>query len=395
MTLALAIWTVLPAPNLPLLVLAVAVPELAPYGFVLALAVTFFALGSRRGRVRVPHGEVRGPHGRANVPGSRMRSAALALAVLADACFGWPLVAVPFADAAANHALAAAAIPPPAARPDDPVEVTRDLPVPLRGGGALALDLYRPRRSGRPGSCRPVSGRHDAGRLPLLVTIYGGAWIFGSRAGEAALARRYAAQGYAVAAIDYRHAPRHHFPAQIEDVEDALRALAAHAERWQLDPSRVALLGRSAGAQLALLATERPQPLQIRAVVAYYAPTDLVGGYLDPPRPDPADVRRILSAYLGGPPDAAHRAAYAAAAPLAHVRAGLPPALLVIGDRDELVRPEFQRAFAARLRAAGVRTVALELPWANHAFDEAGGLGANIAHAATLRFLTATLGPGG
>jgi acetyl esterase/lipase len=354
LTFAVAMWTVVPAPNLPLLVLAVAAPELAPYGFVVALAALLLALRAARGRAR---------------------PIAVVLAALAVGCFAWPLVAAPFAWAGAHRALAAAGVPPLRARSLAAVDELHDVPVPLRGGGALALDLYRP---------------HGSADVPLVVAIYGGAWAFGARADVAPLARWYAARGYAVAAIDYRHAPRHRFPAQLDDVEDALRALAAHARAWHVDPARTALFGRSAGGQLALLAAQRPQPLTVRAVVGYYAPTDLVNGYADPPRPDPAGVRRILSAYLGGPPDAAHRAAYERAAPLAHART-TPSALLVIGDRDQLVLPEFQRAFAARVRAAGTRVVALELPWANHAFDEVDGLGAALTRAATLRFLDATL----
>jgi acetyl esterase/lipase len=69
----------------------------------------------------------------------------------------------------------------------------------------------------------------------------------------------------------------------------------------------------------------------------------------------------------------------------------MPPVLLICGARDELVLIEFQRAFAARLRALDVPVVAIELPWANHVFDEVEGLGASIAHDATLRFLDATL----
>jgi acetyl esterase/lipase len=69
----------------------------------------------------------------------------------------------------------------------------------------------------------------------------------------------------------------------------------------------------------------------------------------------------------------------------------MPPVLAIIGDRDELIPPEFQRNFAARLSALHVRNVAIELPWSSHAFDAANGLGAGIAHDATLRFLDALL----
>ncbi|MEA2785303.1 MAG: hypothetical protein QOF71_1407, partial [Candidatus Eremiobacteraeota bacterium] len=262
------------------------------------------------------------------------------------------------------------------------VDVVRDVPVPLRDGSSLALDLYRPHDTAAP---------HGAAALPLVVAVYGGAWAFGSRAGIAPPARWYAERGYAVAAIDYRHAPRYRFPVQRDDVEDALRAIGAHAREWHIDPRRVALFGRSSGGELALLGAERAQPLRVAAVVAYYAPTDLAGGWNEPPRPDPANVRGILETYVGGPPDAVHAAAYRAASPLDGAHRGMPPVLLICGARDELVLIEFQRAFAARLRALDVPVVAIELPWANHVFDEVEGLGASIAHDATLRFLDATL----
>jgi acetyl esterase/lipase len=352
--LAVSCWTIVPAPTLVTLAFAVVIPELAPtalpIGVVLTILIARLAVG-------------------------RLRTIALIVAVAADLCLGWPLVTLPFTQHAADVALSAAGYPPasPAAVA---VGVTRDVPVRLRDGGSTALDLYRPA---------------IGGARPLLVTIYGGAWQFGTRAREASLARRYAAQGYVVAAIDYRHAPRHTFPTQLDDVEDALRTLAANAREWHIDPQRVALLGRSAGAQLALLAAERPGPLRVRATIAFYAPTDLAAGWEAPPRPDPIDVRSVIGAYLGGPPDAAHRRSYDAASPSANVHRGMPPALLVIGDRDEVVEPRFERSFAARLRASGVPVVALELPWANHAFDQVDGIGARIAHDATDRFLAVEL----
>jgi acetyl esterase/lipase len=364
--LAFACWAVVPAPTFATLPLAVAVPELAPrvLAFAIVLGVLVWLLA--RGRAR---------------------AVATALTGLAAACVMWPALAAPFAWQTEQRALADAHVPP-ARSHAFAVDVLRDVPVRLRDGSSLALDLYRPRDvATAPAGEFP----QHAAALPLIVAIYGGAWSFGSRDGLAPVARSYAAQGYAVAVIDYRHAPRYRFPAQRDDVDDALRVIAFHARAWHLDPARVALFGRSAGAELALLAAERSQPLRVRAVVAYYAPLDLVGGWNDPPRPDPANVRGILEAYIGGPPDAAHAGAYRAASPLHGARRGLPPALLIAGARDELVLVSFQRAFAARLRGLGVPVVALELPWANHAFDEVDGLGAAIAHDATLRFLNAML----
>ena len=366
LTLAIACWAVVPAPTFATLPLAVAVPELAPrvLAFAVVLAVLVWLVA--RGRARV---------------------VAMVLIGAAAACAAWPTVAAPFAWRGAERALADAHVPPARSRAFA-VGVVRGVPVRLRDGSSLALDLYRPRDVGT----APNGGYpHAAAALPLVVAVYGGAWSFGSRDGLAPLARRYAQRGYAVAVVDYRHAPRYRFPVQRDDVEDALRAIAAHAQEWHVDPERVALLGRSAGAELALIVAERAQPLRVAAVVAYYSPIDLVGGWNDPPRPDPANVREILETYLGGPPDAVHASAYRAASPLDGAHRGMPPALLICGDRDELVRIVFQRAFAARLRTLGVPVVAIELPWANHAFDEVDGIGAAIAHDATLRFLDAKL----
>lgn len=362
--LGIAIWSVVPAPALPILPLAVAVPELAVPLLAVALVLSGAAVLIVRGGTRI-------------VVAVLCASALCALAVA-------PLQA-PAAWSRSAALLAARGFAPARAVTPGTIDETHDLRVPLRDGGELALDLYRP---------------HAASKAPLIVTIYGGAWHFGSRAQEAPLARWYAARGFAVAAIDYRHAPARRFPVQIDDVDDALNALDLHATAWRIDPERTVLFGRSAGAQLALLAGERPQLLGVRGIVAYYAPTDLIGGWKQPPVPDPAGVRNILEMYLGGPPDAAHAARYRAAAPLQNAHVGMPPVLAIIGDRDELVSPVFQRAFAARLDALHVRNVAIELPWSNHAFDAVNGLGAALARAATLRFidglvLEGALHPGG
>lgn len=358
--LAFTCWAVVPAPVFAVLPLAVAVPEWAPgvLAFAVVLGVLVWLLA--RGRARI---------------------VALGFVFVAAACVAWPVVAAPFAWQAEERALGDARIPAPAPRALAEVDVVRDVPVRLRDGSSLALDLYRP---------HGASAQADR-TLPLIVAVYGGAWSSGSRDGFARQARWYARRGYAVAAIDYRHAPRFHFPVQRDDVEDALRAIRAHAREWHVDPRRVALFGRSSGGELALLGAERAQPLHVAAVVAYYAPIDLAGGWNEPPRPDPANVRGILETYVGGPPDAAHAAAYREASPLNGAHRGMPPVLLICGVRDELVLIEFQRTFAARLRALDVPVVAIELPWANHVFDEVEGLGASIAHDATLRFLDGAL----
>jgi acetyl esterase/lipase len=349
------VWTVLPAPNFILLALAALAPELAPYVFGACLFAAGMAYGIARGRARI---------------------AALAIVAVAAACALIPIVEFPFARAAADRELAAQLgsdnLRNRVKFATRPIAIRRDLPVTLRDGTRLALDVYAPL---------------GAGEHPTVVTIYGGGWIFGNRAQMAGVDRDYAAHGYTAVAIDYRHAPAFHFPVQIHDVDDALAAIGRHARAWHVDPKRVGLFGRSAGAELALLAAYEPQPLTIRAVVAYYAPTDLTAGFDRPPVPDPANVRNLLKTYIGATPRESPEA-YRRASPLTYVRPNLPPTLLIGGDRDEVVAIAFQREMRDALRARGDRVVAIEIPWSNHAFDEVHhGLGTPIAESATRAFL--------
>jgi acetyl esterase/lipase len=138
------------------------------------------------------------------------------------------------------------------------VRVTNDRTITMRDGARLALVVYRP---------------DIAGARPTIVTIYGGAWVFGSRKELAPLDESYAKLGYTVVGIEYRHAPAYRFPTQLHDIQDALSAIAANADAWGVDRTHVALLGKSAGAELALLAAYTPEPVDIRAAIGYYAPT--------------------------------------------------------------------------------------------------------------------------
>lgn len=377
--LAIELWTLLPAPTPPLLVLAIVVPELAPWGILASLLAWGAVLVLARGWVRAVAG--------------LMCAAALACAItplarLAPtlaACDaemhrvlgtnsaesepernGAGMLAAPFDLVTAFRGL------PPAG----PVRFDGNLSVATRDGARLGLDLYRPA---------------VPGRRPTVIVIYGGAWKFGSRGVTAELDRALAALGYNAIAVDYRHAPAYHYPTQIDDVRDAIATIARNADAWGVDPSRVAILGRSSGGELALLAAYQPEPLTIRAVIGYYAPTDLVEGYRRLPDPDPEDVRGILRTYIGGTPET-KMDAYRQASPVSYAGRELPPTLLIGGARDELVLVSLQREMRDTLRRRGARVAALELPWSNHVFDAIpNGLAGQIARYYTQRFLAATL----
>ena len=256
--------------------------------------------------------------------------------------------------------------------PEQPVRTTAGISVAAPDGVPLTLTVYRP----------PQIGQH-----PTIVVIYGGAWQHGSPNDDAPFSRYMAARGYTVVAIDYRHAPRYQFPAQLEDVKTALTYIQQHAEDLEVDMQRLALMGRSAGAHLAMLAAYQPSSIPIQAVVNYYGPVDLTKGYYDLPHPDPIHSRAVLNAFLGGSPEQ-FPDRYRQASPYEYVNHPLPPSLLVYGGRDHLVQAKFGRSLCERLQAKGTRAVWLEIPWAEHAFDKVfNGVSNQLALYYTERFL--------
>ena len=226
---------------------------------------------------------------------------------------------------------------------------------------------------------------------PTVVVLYGGAWQRGTSAQAANVSRALASKGYVVAAMDYRHAPMSRYPAQLDDVHRGIILLRDSADAWGIDVARMAVLGRSSGGHLAELAAYAPGAFPFRAVVAIYAPYDLVQGYSDVPSPDPIDVRAVLTSFLKGTPQE-KLALYRAASPSSYVRPGLPTTLLLFGGRDHVVKPEFNRAAASALRVAHVPVISVELPWAEHAFDLApAGLGGQLAFNVISDFLEQNL----
>jgi len=230
-------------------------------------------------------------------------------------------------------------------------------------------------------------GSGEGGPQPVIIAIHGGGWRGGSVSEGAACHRYLAAQGYLVYSIGYRLAPATPFPGALADVHAALGWVTAHAAKSGGDPSRLILMGRSAGAELALVAAyERPDP-SIRAVVSWYGPVDLVNGYREPPQPDPLDVRGILRDYLQGTPED-QMAAYVRASPISYAARAMPPTLLIAGVKDHAVLIRFQRQLRDRLKATGTPVMLVELPWAEHACDRIPhGPGAQISLFYLERFL--------
>lgn len=196
-------------------------------------------------------------------------------------------------------------------------------------GPRRKLDVYAPR--GGPGRARPV-----------IVFFYGGSWSSGVRAGYAFVGRALAAQGFVVVVPDYRLVPEVRYPAFVEDGAAAVRWTAGHAAEYGGDPTRIVLMGHSAGAYIAaMLAVDERWLGQgrgvIKGLVGLAGPYDFA----------PFDVAASRAAFGDWPRPAETQ-------PVTWAGAGDPPALLLVGSNDTTVRPRNSEALAARLRKGGV-----------------------------------------
>lgn len=250
-----------------------------------------------------------------------------------------------------------------------------------------------------------VARPRPGGSSPAVVVVHGGSWRSGDKGDLPQWNDWLASQGYVVFDIQYRLAPQPNWRTATGDVKCAIGWVKQHAVEFGVDPDRLALLGRSAGGHLALLAAYTPgEPAlapscdvpdesgSVRAAISFYGPTDLAWGYQHPVRFSVLDGPATLRDFLGGDPTALP-ADYATASPISYVGPATPPTLLLHGGRDQLVGPGETERLAARLQAAGVPHRVVLLPYAHHGFDVVfDGWGAQIAQAVVLDFLREHLG---
>jgi acetyl esterase/lipase len=361
-----AVWIVIPVPDKRLLAFGVGAPEVSPVllagSLLLAVAA---AAGSRKNKI------------------ARL---ALVFSLISGSISMWPLLQLPsaltrfdtlmesFPATPRRHMRARPVELGELFRPADPgdARVIRGIEFAKPDGVPLKLDIYRPR---------------GPGRFPVLVQIYGGGWQTGSPAGYEWFARYFASRGYLVVAIDYRHAPVWRWPEQLEDVRSGILWVAEHAQAYDGDPTRVVLVGRSSGAQLAMRMAYQEAPSVIKAVVNFYGPVDLADGWRHPPQPDPVNVRGLLEGFIGGTPSEMPDR-YRHASPIAYASGRVPPTLHIYGARDHVVEARFGRQIDQALKKSGNTSVLLELPWSEHAFDIVpNGLGGQVSLYYTERFI--------
>jgi alpha-L-fucosidase 2 len=191
-----------------------------------------------------------------------------------------------------------------------------------------------------------------AEKCPSVIIVHGGAWVAGDRRYNVQpLFQPLTEAGFAWFSISYRLATDvSQFGAAINDVQEAIRFVKSHAAAYHIDPNNVALVGESAGGQLAAMAVLRGGPdTSVKAVVALYTPSDLVSlaktsTYI------PASVRNSVR---GTPWEGLMLAGLAQLSPINSVRPGMPPFLFIHGTADSLVPFAQSREMCSRMRQAG------------------------------------------
>jgi acetyl esterase/lipase len=211
--------------------------------------------------------------------------------------------------------------------------------------GRTAMDIARPTGSGP---------------FPAVIAIHGGGFTSGDRTAYSALILKLAERGYVAATVDYRLAPATQFPTALQDVKAAVRFLRANAQKYAIDPDRIAALGDSAGASLALLLAftpgvaefdlggpNRDASSRVSCAVAVSPLADLAR--LDLKSPETA----ALPAFLGG--DLAHVPhEYRLASPVSWITPAAPPVLAINAPRDPAALRDQSQRLVDALKRAGV-----------------------------------------
>lgn len=251
---------------------------------------------------------------------------------------------------------------------------TSDAPPMVDGTPEMARQMYRAMQSSIPAP--HVMGIENAvadgtavriyrpgmARSPCVVYFHGGGWVIGDLETHDGVCRQLAlASGMTVIAVDYRLAPEHPFPTPLQDCYQALHWIAENSARLDIDPTRIAVAGDSAGGNLAAavclkLRDEGRLKPAFQLLIYPVTNADLdTGSYRA------NGVGKVLTRdgmawfwhhYTGGDP--AHRLDPLAAPLIAEDLAGLPPACVITAEYDPL-RDE-GRDYADRLAAAGVAT---------------------------------------
>jgi len=212
---------------------------------------------------------------------------------------------------------------------------------------------------------------------PLVLYIHGGGWKTGDR--KTPFVRSLAAQGFAVASIEYRFSTQAKFPAQIFDCKGAVRWLRANAGKFGYDAGRIAAVGESAGGQLAVLlgtsagVTELEgnvggnldQSSKVQAVVDYFGVTDFLLRVRT--QPDKTEIPGSVAYDLFGGRVSQNERLARLASGVEFISKDDPPLLAIHGDADTVVLPDQSERIVLAYRKQGLEAKFIIVPGGVHA----------------------------
>jgi len=241
------------------------------------------------------------------------------------------------------------------------VKVEKNVEYGKEGGENLLLDLYT-----------PIDDRIQL--RPGIVFIHGGGWTGGDKAEFSDKAKEMAGRGYVAVTVNYRLAPKHRFPAAVEDVQRAVRWLKSRSTELRLDPDRIGAMGSSAGGHLAAMlgvkdgrekggASNEPSS-RVHCVVDYYGRMDL---NIEQAGTNFTDFRPVFI----GKTKPEGTELYAEASPITYVDQKTAAFLIVHGSKDPQVEPINSLKMFSALEKVGVEASLLMLANEGHGFKGA------------------------
>lgn len=270
---------------------------------------------------------------------------------------------------------------PDAPEAPEGVRVVRDMVYSQTPQGDLLLDLYLPAAA----QTKP---------LPVVLFLFGGAFEMGNKHQlELYDVHTLPLDGFAVVSIDYRLSDQAIFPAQLEDANNALRWIHAHAGEYNLDANKIGVWGMSAGGMLAALVGTGAEPAgserapAVQAIVDYYGPSDFLQAEEHAPEGIDLDWNSATSwpsRYIGGD-IVANAERVLATNPITYISADDPPFLLVHGDQDSIVPLHQSELLLAALQQASVESELYVVKDGDHA--RGGEFGSPELHRKTVEFL--------
>lgn len=242
-----------------------------------------------------------------------------------------------------------------------PVPVDMNIVYAKPGGEEVMMDIHQPRLDA-----------DTVTKAPAVVLIHGGGWIAGQRSDIGHVASKLAEQGFVVANISYRLAPKHKFPAFMHDAQTAVRFLRANSEKYGIDPNRIGSMGFSAGAHMAVMlgTTESWESKgefsafssKVKAVFNVFGPIDMSKTF-------PPAVDNLFLMVLG------KKKAEAAeeikrGSPITYINKNTAPIFTLHGTKDDIVPVEQASILKGALDKAGVANETVIVDGMRHGINE-------------------------